>query len=51
LTSSRQAVESCVKQIAENAGHDGDVVVEKIKEGGKGGNFGFNAATASTATS
>ncbi len=40
-----QAVESCVKQIADNAGHDGDLVVEKIKEGGKGGNsFGFNAA-------
>src|SRR4051812_6237283 len=28
------AVESCAKQIAENAGHDGDLVVEKIKEGG-----------------
>ena len=41
-----KAVESCVKQIADNAGHDGDLVVEKIKEGGKGGNaFGFNAAT------
>ncbi len=31
------------KQIAENAGVDGDVVVEKVREG-KGG-FGFNAAT------
>ena len=40
------AVEACAKQIAENAGHDGDLVVEKIKEGGKGGSgFGFNAAT------
>jgi chaperonin GroEL len=41
-----RAVESCAKQIAENAGHDGDLVVEKIKEGGKGGvGFGFNART------
>ncbi|MEK6702682.1 MAG: chaperonin GroEL [Planctomycetota bacterium] len=41
-----RAVESCCKQIAENAGFDGDVVVEKVKEGGKGGtSFGFNAAT------
>jgi chaperonin GroEL len=39
-----KAVESCCKQIAENAGHDGDLVVEKIKDG-KGGGFGFNAAT------
>jgi chaperonin GroEL len=40
------AVEACAKQIAENAGHDGDLVVEKIKEGGKGGvGFGFNAKT------
>ncbi|MEX2219026.1 MAG: chaperonin GroEL [Phycisphaerales bacterium] len=38
------AVESCIKQIAENAGHDGDLVVEKVKEGGKGGvGFGFDA--------
>jgi chaperonin GroEL len=41
-----RAVESCTKQIAENAGHDGDLVVEKVKEGGKGGvGYGFNAAT------
>jgi chaperonin GroEL len=40
------AVESCCKQIAENAGYDGDLVVEKVKEGGKGGvGYGFNAAT------
>jgi chaperonin GroEL len=40
------AVESCAMQIAENAGYDGDLVVEKIKEGGKGGvGYGFNAAT------
>ncbi|QYU67415.1 hypothetical protein J4558_21195 [Leptolyngbya sp. 15MV] len=41
-----RACEACAKQIAENAGYDGDLVVEKILEGGKGGNaFGFNAAT------
>jgi chaperonin GroEL len=41
-----RAVESCCKQIAENAGYDGDLVVEKVKEGGKGGvGYGFNAAT------
>ncbi len=41
-----KAVESCAYQIAQNAGYDGDLVVEKIKEGGKGGNsYGFNAAT------
>jgi len=41
-----RAVEACAKQIAENAGFDGDLVVEKVKEGGKGGNsFGFNSAT------
>jgi chaperonin GroEL len=37
------AVESCCRQIAENAGFDGDVVVEKVKDGSN--NFGFNAAT------
>jgi len=37
------AVESCCRQIAENAGYDGDLVVEKVKEGS--GAFGFNAAT------
>ncbi|MBC7833749.1 MAG: chaperonin GroEL, partial [Phycisphaerales bacterium] len=43
------ATEACLKQIAENGGHDGDLVVEKVKEGagGKSVNpaFGFNAAT------
>ncbi|MCE7974737.1 MAG: chaperonin GroEL [Leptolyngbya sp. PLA1] len=39
-----KAVEYPCKQIAQNAGFDGDLVVEKVKEG-KGGNFGFNAAT------
>ncbi len=37
------AVESCAWQIAYNAGYDGDLVVEEIKEGT--GGFGFNAAT------
>lgn len=41
-----KAVESCAYTITENAGYDGDVVVEKVKEGGKGGDaFGFNTAT------
>jgi chaperonin GroEL len=41
-----KAVEVCVFQIADNAGVDGDLVVEKVKEGGVGGNgFGYNAAT------
>ncbi len=38
------AVEAPIKQIAENAGYDGDLVVENVKEG-KAGNHGFNAAT------
>ncbi len=38
-----KAVEACCKQIAENAGYDGNLVVEKVKEAG--GNKGFNAAT------
>jgi chaperonin GroEL len=42
-TSSSHAVEKLRWQIAVNAGFDGDLVVEKIKEG-KGG-FGFNAGT------
>jgi chaperonin GroEL len=40
------AVEAPCRQIAQNAGYDGDLVVEKIKEGGgKSVGFGFNAAT------
>ncbi len=39
----RRALEAPAKQIAENAGKDGSVVVQKIKEGKK--NFGFNAKT------
>ncbi|HYF15301.1 MAG TPA: chaperonin GroEL [Phycisphaerales bacterium] len=38
-----RAVEAPCRQIAENAGYDGDVVVEKVKE--LKGNNGFNAAT------
>jgi chaperonin GroEL len=39
------AVESPIKQIAENAGFDGDLVVEKVRE--SKGATGFNAATGS----
>ncbi len=38
-----KAIEYPCKQIADNAGFDGDVVVEKVKEAK--GNNGFNAAT------
>jgi len=38
-----KAVEACCKQIADNAGYDGDLVVENVKE--STGNKGFNAAT------
>ncbi|QNN23903.1 chaperonin GroEL [Planctomycetales bacterium ZRK34] len=37
------ALEAPARQIAENGGIDGDVVVEKVKEGQ--GHFGYNAAT------
>jgi len=39
----KKALESPIRQIAENAGLDGAVVVEKVKQ--RGGNFGFNAQT------
>ena len=39
----KRAIEEPVRQIAENAGVDGAVVVQKVKEGV--GDFGFNAAT------
>lgn len=39
----KRAVEEPVRQIAQNAGIDGAVVVQKVKEGE--GNFGFNAQT------
>ena len=38
-----RALEHPLRGIANNAGHDGDVVVEKVKEGK--GSFGFNAAS------
>ncbi len=37
----KKALEKPVRQIAENAGLDGSVVLQKVKE--KGGNFGFDA--------
>jgi len=39
----RRALESPIRQIAQNAGIDGAVVVQKVKEGQEG--FGFNAQT------
>ncbi|MFH1967886.1 MAG: chaperonin GroEL [bacterium] len=39
----RRAIEEPIRQIAENAGIDGAVVVQKVKE--SQGNFGFNAQT------
>ncbi len=39
-----KAVEACLKQIAENAGVDGDLVIDKVKAG-KGVGFGYNAST------
>jgi len=39
-----RATEACLKQIAENAGYDGDLVVEKVRQTDKT-SFGFNAAT------
>ncbi|MCG3205968.1 MAG: 60 kDa chaperonin [Elusimicrobia bacterium] len=41
----KRALEAPVKQIAENAGVDGAVVVAKILEGKNAATFGFNAAT------
>ena len=38
-----KAVESCVRQIAINAGADGDIVVDRVAEGT--GGFGYNAMT------
>jgi chaperonin GroEL len=39
----RRALEAPIRLIAENAGHEGSVVVQKVKEGKEG--FGFNAQT------
>ncbi|MBN1541699.1 chaperonin GroEL [candidate division KSB1 bacterium] len=39
----RRVLEEPLRLIAENAGHEGSIVIQKVKEGK--GNFGFNAAT------
>ena len=39
----RKAIESPLRTIAENAGAEGSIVIDKVKNGGPG--FGFNAAT------
>jgi len=43
LTIIRKAIEEPLRQIAENAGVEGSIVIHKVREGK--GNFGFNAAT------
>jgi chaperonin GroEL len=40
-----KAVEFPCKQIADNAGFDGDVVVERVRESKGSSNYGFNAST------
>ena len=40
----RRALEEPLRQIAQNAGHEGSIVVEKVRAD-KNANFGFNAAT------
>ena len=40
----RRALEEPLRQIANNAGHEGSIVVQKVKEN-KDVNFGFNAET------
>jgi chaperonin GroEL len=40
----RRAVEAPIKQIADNAGVDGSVIAQKVKEGTET-NFGYNALT------
>jgi chaperonin GroEL len=39
----RRAIEEPLRQIVANAGEEGSIIVQKVKEGK--GNFGFNAAT------
>ncbi|MCK9468578.1 MAG: chaperonin GroEL [Porticoccaceae bacterium] len=39
----RRAIEAPLRQIVENAGEEGSVVVDKVKQGS--GNFGYNAGT------
>jgi len=41
----RRAIEEPVRQIAENAGQEGSVVVQKIREGSNTAGFGYNART------
>ena len=43
VTIIRRAIEEPLRQIVANAGEEGSIVVQKIREGS--GNFGFNAAT------
>jgi chaperonin GroEL len=43
LTIIRKAIEEPLRQIAENAGVEGSIVIHKVREGK--GNYGFNAAT------
>ena len=40
----RKAIESPIRQIAQNAGAEGSIIVEKVRES-KDNNFGFNAGT------
>jgi chaperonin GroEL len=40
----KRALEEPLRMIAQNAGHEGSIVVEKVRENGNP-NFGFNAAT------
>ncbi len=41
----RRACEEPVRQIAGNAGHEGSIVVEKVRSANGGNGYGFNAAT------
>jgi chaperonin GroEL len=41
----RRACEEPVRQIAGNAGHEGSIVVEKVRSADAGNGYGFNAAT------
>ena len=43
----RRAVEEPLRMIAENAGHEGSIVVNKVKESAN--SVGFNASTETTA--
>ncbi len=43
VTIVQRALEAPLRQIAENAGHEGSIVVQKVKDGEK--DFGFNART------